>query len=124
MSLHILIADQDIALARLYRRFLSNHGLSAEAVASGLECLKEVRQQAPDVLVLDHELRWGDALGVLTCLRQDGLSMPVLLTTWQRSPETVRRLVVPPVVLCLRKFFPLPALLDGIHLAIHSCGTL
>jgi CheY-like chemotaxis protein len=117
MSPRILIADQDVKLARLYGAFLSDHGMVVETAASGLECLTLVRLQAPDVLVLDHELPWHDAAGVLACLREDGLSLPVLLTTWSASAATVRRLVAPPVVRCLRKFFPLPTLLDSVHSA-------
>ena len=84
----------------------------------------QVRRHVPDVLVLDCELPWGDAMGILACLQEDDLSLPVILTTWNTSPESVRQLVVPPVVRCLRKFFPLPALLDGIHLAVKSDGVV
>ncbi len=71
-----------------------------------------VRDRGPHVLVLDCELPWGDGAGVLACLREDGLSLPVILTTWKDAPEA--RLLAPPVVRCLRKFFPLPALLDAV----------
>lgn len=120
MILDVLIADQDFDLARLYCRFLADHGLTAEAASSGLECLGIVRQRSPQVLVLDHELPWGDGEGVLACLREDGLSLPVILTTWKTSPRFAPRMIVPPVVACLRKFFPLPALLDGIRMATRS----
>ena len=123
MSLDILIADQDVELANLYCRFLTAHGFSAERVECGLECLDRVRRHVPDVLVLDRELPWGDATGILACLQEDDLSLPVILTTWNTSPELVRKLVVRPVVHCLRKFFPLPALLDGIHFAVKSDGN-
>lgn len=123
MHLDVVIADQDVELAKLYCRFLAVHGIAAETAACGLECLGIIRHQVPDVLVLDRELPWRDAKGVLACLREDGLTLPVILTTWNASQETVRRLVVPPIVLCLRKFFPLPALLEGIHCAVNSYGS-
>ena len=56
MSLEILIADQDVELANLYCRFLADHGFSAHRVECGLECLKRVNRQVPDVLVLDRGL--------------------------------------------------------------------
>jgi CheY-like chemotaxis protein len=117
MNPDVLVADHDIKLARLYCRFLADHGLTAEAVSDGLQCLGVVRQSDPQVLVLDHELPWGDGEGVLACLREDGRSLPVILTTWRRSPEFARRMIVSPVVACLRKFFPLPTLLDTIQMA-------
>ena len=73
MSLDVLIADQDFELAKLYCRFLAKHGFSAEVAGYGLECLRKVQQHAPHVLVLDHELPWFDAKGVLAYLREDGL---------------------------------------------------
>lgn len=123
MHLHVVIADQDVKLAKLYCRFLADHGISAETAVCGLECLGIMRHHVPDVLVLDRELPWRDARGVLACLREDGLSLPVILTTWSTSQDAVRWLVVPPIVLCLRKFFPLPALLEGIHFAVNSYGS-
>lgn len=114
MHLDVVIADQDVELAQLYCRFLADHGLSAGAAAGGLECLVMVRERKPQVLVLDHELPWGDGEGVLACLREDGLSLPVILTTWNGSPTIASHLVVLPVMVCLRKFFPLSALLDSI----------
>jgi DNA-binding response OmpR family regulator len=123
MSLEVLIADQDVELAMLYRRFLHSHGLSAETVTGGLECLRRIRQRPPDVLVLDCGLLWGGADGVVACLREEGASLPVILTTWSTSPEEVCRLVVPPVVHCIRKFFPLPALLKSIRLALGATAS-
>lgn len=123
MSLDVLIADQDVDLARLYCRFLTKHGLTTAAVASGLECLGMVHDREPRVLVLDHELPWGDGEGVLACLRADGLSLPVILTTWKASPEMARQLVIPPVIMCLRKFIPLSSLFDRIRSAIRCDGS-
>ena len=128
MKLEVLVADQDVELAQLYCRFLADHELTAAAASSGLECLGMVRQWNPRVLVLDHELPWGDGEGVLACLREDSLSLPVILTTWKTSATFARQLIVPPVVVCLRKFFPLPALLDNIRTCLptenHSSDSL
>lgn len=120
MSINVVIVDQDVKLARLYRRFLAGHGVSAEIAQCGLDCLKMINQHPPDVLVLDHDFPWGDGEGVLACLREDGLSLPVILTTWAASPQSVHELVAPPVVLCLRKFFPLPVLLHGVLLTANT----
>ena len=120
MCLDVLIADQDAELAELYCRFLAVHGFLTDTAKTGLECLGKVHNLAPNVLVLDRELRWGDADGVLACLREDDLSISVILTSWNASPARARELVASPVVLCLRKFFTLPALLDGIRFAVDS----
>jgi hypothetical protein len=72
--------------------------------------------------VLDCELPWDDTRGILGSLREDGLSLPVILTIWDTVPTPMEPLVVPPSVLCLRKFFPLPALLDAVHLSSNCDG--
>ena len=121
MSVDVLIADQDVELANLYCRFLADHGFSVEGVECGLECLDV--PHVPDVLVWTASCP--GAMHGNTCLSaEDDLSLPVILTTWNASPESIRKLVVPPVVHCLRKFFPLPALLDGIHFAAKCDGTV
>lgn len=117
MKVDVLVADQNVELARLYSRFLTDCGWTAEAASDGLECLGMIRQFEPKVLVLDHDLPWGDGEGVLACLREDGLSMPVIVTTWKESPTFARRMIVSPVVACLRKFFPLTVLVDGVRFA-------
>jgi hypothetical protein len=65
-------------------------------------------------LILDLHLPWGGADGVLAVMRDDpGLAgVPVILTSTEASPESLSRLVSPPVVQALWKPFPLSALLD------------
>ena len=61
-----------------------------------MECLKALRETPPDVLVLDTELKWGGADGVLAVMdEEDGLSkIPVVLLndTEIRGPEASVRL--------------------------------
>jgi DNA-binding response OmpR family regulator len=116
----ILVADQDPQLAKFYARFLGGHGYEVQIARGGLECLAMLRREKSEALVLDKELPWGDGAGVLACLREDGLPLPVVLTSWETRAEDVYRLIVPPVVVCLRKFFPLSALLKGIDIALKS----
>lgn len=118
--MRVLIVDRDVELAELYCRFLEENGISAESAGDGLECMWKVWQRTPDALILDRELPWGDADGVLACLRQDEMSLPVVLTTWNPSRVAARRFVVPPVVQCLHKFIPLRALLSAVQLAVDS----
>jgi DNA-binding response OmpR family regulator len=123
MSLGVVVMDRDVKLARLYSRFLSDHGFQAETAPSESECQEILHQRLWDALVLDCEIPQRGRKRLLAWSRIQCSSLPVILTTWSGSPDSVRRLVVPPVVLCLRKFFPLPALLDAIRLAARSAGT-
>jgi DNA-binding NtrC family response regulator len=119
----VLIIDRDEDLAQLYCRFLDENGFSADTAASKEGCLRKLRQKSWAVLVLDREHPRCEARALFHCLRKEGLLLPVILTTWVASPDVVLRLVVPPAVLCLRKFFPLPMLLDGVRFA-SECRVL
>lgn len=120
MSLDVLIVDQDVELARLYGGFLTTYGFSAATAPGGPECLERIHQEGARVLVLDRELLCSDGEGVLARLREDWWPGSVILTAWNISPEIIPQLLVPPVVLCLRKFFPLSALLQGVRLAVNG----
>jgi hypothetical protein len=76
MDVEVVIADQDVKLAKLYCRFLADHGISAETATCGLECLAMARKLAPEILVLDRELAWGDASKVLACFAGGWLATP------------------------------------------------
>jgi DNA-binding response OmpR family regulator len=116
MKPQILVVDRDIELARLYCGFLSEIGYSCETAERRDECLDILRRQSPEILILDRENPHCDAKGIIHRVRKEALPVSVILTTWIASPESIPRLVVPPVALCLRKFFALPRLLDSVRL--------
>ena len=87
MKHRLLIAISDAEWCELYRRFLTELGYEVETATNGLDCLANLRQVAPAVLVLDLELPWGGGDGVLAWLREespalvvDYLPKPVALT--------------------------------------------
>lgn len=53
----ILIAEDDLELAGLLRRFLERHGFSVAVVEDGESAIERVRSQPPRVLLLDLMLR-------------------------------------------------------------------
>ena len=70
MKLRLLIADGDAERLELSRRFFEMCGHAVETAAGGIECLAKLRQFAPTVLLLEWDLPWGGADGVLACLRE------------------------------------------------------
>jgi DNA-binding NtrC family response regulator len=123
MKPQILVVDRDIELARLYCGFLGDNGYTGETAASRDECLDILRGQSPEILILDRENPHCDAKSIIYRVRKEAIPASVILTSWIASPESIPRLVVPPVVLCLRKFFPLPRLLDSVRLAAQIRTT-
>jgi DNA-binding response OmpR family regulator len=121
MKPRILFAESDKALCELLEFFFRRHDFETEVAGSGLQCLSQLRASTSDVLVLDLELLWGGGDGILARLREDvHKPVPVVLTTWQQSPQALIDWVIPPVVHCLRKPFRLDALLACISLVLAS----
>lgn len=92
--MRLLIADSDPTMTELYESYFSNKGCHVTTVANGLQCIEAIREQMPDVLILEHKLPWGGDDGVLECLHQDyPFAKPeiVLLTgeanPWNQTPE-------------------------------------
>jgi DNA-binding NtrC family response regulator len=110
----VLIADADSDLCGVCHRFLSRHGWQVQTAGSGVECLAQLRQCSPYLLVLDVQLPWGGADGLLAVMRTDRRlgRIPVVLTS---ANGPIANLVLPPVVQGLRKPFSLTALLDLAH---------
>lgn len=81
MERQLLIADADSFLSDIYRTYFTAHGYSVRVTAGGVECLTALRETTPDVLVLDTELKWGGADGVLAVMDEEErlASVPVVL---------------------------------------------
>jgi CheY-like chemotaxis protein len=115
----ILLADEDDEFLEILQSFLFDRGYQCEVTHSGLECLALLRRFAPDLLVLDNDLLWGGADGVLSrmweepCLRR----IPVIFTSGERAETRSQSLNSSPVVTQLVKPFSLRQLLAAIHAA-------
>ena len=114
MAPAVLIADTDTDLCDLYRRFFSYHGWQVQISGGGLECLAQLRRFTPDLLILDEQLPWGGAEGVLDVMREEPRFeyVPVILTFTAALPDSPSDLMVPPVVQTLPKPFSFAALLE------------
>jgi DNA-binding response OmpR family regulator len=76
----LLIAESGAELRDIYGSFLGESGFEVNATSDGLSCLGELHQASPAILVLDRELRWGGADGVLAWLRSSVSSPRSLLS--------------------------------------------
>jgi DNA-binding response OmpR family regulator len=114
MGSTVYIADADRELCDLYRRFFTHHGWRVEISGGGLECLAQLRRSLPHLLVLDAQLPWGGADGLLAVMRDDPClaRIPVVLTSMGDFPQPPGGLVLPSVVRTLAKPFSLAVLLE------------
>jgi len=124
MNQTLLIAEDDGELCDVYRRFFARQGWNVETASDALDCLDKLRRVTPAVLMLDLELRWGGADGVLAWLREEGAKpgVPVVLTTTSGYAPDMAAFTEPPVVDYLRKPCALSALLESVRSAVARAG--
>ncbi len=81
-AIRVLIADPDEALLGQYREHL-REDFEVDTTLSGLECVDRLREQVPDVLVLEPQLPWGGGDGVLAMMHDvlDLATVPVMILT-------------------------------------------
>lgn len=77
----VLLATGDDRLRSFARHHLAEHGYAVATAAGGVECVALARELAADldVVVLDADLLWGGADGVLAQFRARGIRVPVVL---------------------------------------------
>jgi DNA-binding response OmpR family regulator len=116
----ILIAEGDNELRDRLGRLLGEHGYQVISASDGLECSRKLRQQKPQAVVLDQDLRWGGSEGVLAVMRDDPVlcRIPVILTFRPTASFPVFDLVSLPVVQSLGKPYPFTVLLDSVRAAV------
>jgi two-component system response regulator MprA len=80
-SISVLLADDDPRLRQFLELELGEEGYAVRSCGDGIGALTEIRQQPPDLLILDWMLP--DLSGVEVCqrLRSTGLQLPVLMLT-------------------------------------------
>jgi two-component system response regulator MprA len=77
----VLLADDDARLRQFLELELQEEGYAVRSCSDGIGALTDIRQQPPDLLILDWMLP--DLSGVEVCqrLRSTGLLLPVLMLT-------------------------------------------
>ena len=82
-----MVAEDDEKQAELVRRYLEREGHAVTVVGDGLTALERVRQQAPDLLVLDVMMPKADGLDVVRVLRAEARELPVLMLTARATED-------------------------------------
>lgn len=79
----ILVAEDDGALRDALKDLLVMAGHSTEVVPDGVRALEAIRQNPPDLVILDHLMPGLDGLSVLQTLKGDPRlrRIPVILLT-------------------------------------------
>jgi len=91
MSATVLIVDDDEDNLRILSTFLLKHGYEIRVAREGSSALASVRQQRPDVILLDVMMPGMDGMDVLDHLKLDPktASIPVVMVTAKTQDEDV-----------------------------------
>jgi CheY-like chemotaxis protein len=92
-GLHILLVEDDQALAEMYRIKLRADGHRVEIALDGLSGLRAALERPPQLLLLDIRLPGIDGLELLAQLRQDprGAEVPVIVLSNYGEVEMIER---------------------------------
>ena len=79
----VLVVDDDDGIVRLFTQLLSKHGYHVEAAYDGPSALTAVKEQQPDVVLLDVVLPLIDGFEVCRTLKRDPATrlLPIVLVT-------------------------------------------
>lgn len=80
MESKVLIVDDDEKLCRLVAEYLEPYGFQIKTLSDGLQVLKTIHKESPDIIILDIMLPGKDGLEVLKEIRAE-LSVPVIMLT-------------------------------------------
>ena len=81
MNAHVLVVDDDEEIRASLRRGLAFEGFKVSLAADGEEALRAIRDQPPDLAVLDIMMPGLDGLEVVRRLRQADEQVPVIMLT-------------------------------------------
>ena len=83
----VLVVDDDEVIRDLLRRMLEDSAHVVRAAANGVEALELIRQDTPDVVILDLRMPEMDGPAVLREIRKDWESLPVIIFTGYADSE-------------------------------------
>lgn len=86
MSQHILIVDDEPRMRRFVRMNLELEGFRVSEASDGLEAMRKVREEMPDLVVLDVEMPQLDGFETLRELRRVS-PVPVIMLTVRSDEE-------------------------------------
>lgn len=81
MNKRILIAEDELRMARILREWFTKEGYQVEVCGSGNDGLAVMRRNPADIMILDVMMPGMDGLTMLRTLREEGCTVPALILT-------------------------------------------
>jgi adenylate cyclase len=117
----ILVVDDDPANRDLLARRLSGRGHAVEAVAGGVEALRRIEDEIPDVVLLDVVMPDMDGLEVLDSIRRHHslARLPVVMATGLSASEDVTAALARGANDYVTKPFDMPVVMARVETQLH-----
>jgi DNA-binding response OmpR family regulator len=112
MQKMVLVAEGNTQWRGIFQRHLVASGFTVTTAIDGLTCLAGLETHWPDVLVVDLDMLWGGAEGILSWVREQPgrRPLPIFIVTGKVAPETMSSQTGVHASHCLQKPFPLKLL--------------
>lgn len=113
----IIITDDEIMNLRMTEFILKKAGYETVKASSGPECLDAVKEQKPDLILLDLLMPEMNGFEVIERLKEmeDGRDIPVILLSAAEDKESLDKAQELGVAACVGKPFKQDVLLDRIQ---------
>ncbi len=113
----IMVVDDEIEMVKVVRGMLKEKGFNVTCAYDGLQVFYVLKQQKPDLIILDILMPQMDGLEVLTRLRCNPAtaSIPVILLTEKGEPEDLIKGYERGAEYYIPKPFTKNQLLDGVN---------
>lgn len=92
-SVNLLLVEDDVNVAKLYRMLLESRGYTVRHAADGVEGLDAARRERPDLILLDVMMPRMNGISFLQALREDSAlgTVPAVVLSNFREPRLVER---------------------------------
>ncbi len=88
---HILVVDDESDVRELLRKFLTRRGYEVDTASDGLAAIEAIRDNPPDIVLLDIRLPKVDGLSVLRRLRDDADNVAIITMSGIADEDTARQ---------------------------------
>jgi DNA-binding response OmpR family regulator len=88
---HILVVDDESDVRELLSKFLTRRGYEVNTASDGMAAMEAIRDNRPDIVLLDIRLPKIDGLSVLQRLRDESENVAIITMSGVADEDTARR---------------------------------
>lgn len=112
---HILLADDDECIRKLFVDVLIQAGYRVDTANDGVDAWAALNHFSYDLLITDHEMPWLKGLDLIKKLRSANMVLPVILATAMMPEDELKECPDLRIEALLSKPFTLGELLDAVN---------